>query len=275
MHVTLVLLILTATVGEQAQTPNEDLNLVERVTRPDRFDAYRPNYFLFGDNEDQVLFQFSFRYDLWPSEGPFSAYLAYTQRSFWDLYDFDGSSPFTENNYSPELVFRYRFTEYVLGEGFDQFQFGWQHQSNGRDSTESRSWDRVYLEQRYVKYFGPASLSTPSLRAFLHLWLIVAEDPFNDDIEDFAGPGELIVNLSSGDTSVGVFEAELLARKGGYNLSVERGAVQLGLRWKPPWAKWVEFTPGVYVQAFFGHLQSLERYNVRDDAIRVGLYLDS
>lgn len=245
---------------------------IQRVDKPDHFESYRPNYILFGDNEDQVLFQFSFRFNIWPTDDPLQVFLGYTQRSWWRLYDAENSSPFTENNYSPELFFRYRFETAVLGEGFDQIQFGYQHESNGEDSVRSRSWDRLYVEQRYVKYFGAPSMDVPTLRAYLRLWVIVAEDPFNRDLEDFAGPGELIVDLSSGRTAAGRFEAEVLARKGGYNFRFDERTLQLGLRWIPPWSDWVQFTPGLYVQSFFGTLQSLERYNIGDNAVRFGIY---
>lgn len=256
----------TTAVGDDAQSSGQ-------AREPDHFESYRPNYFLFGDQEDQVLFQFSFRYNIWPSQNRLQAFLGYTQRSWWDVYDLDGSSPFRENNYSPELFFRYRFREPPIAEGLDQIQFGYQHQSNGEDSIRSRSWDRVYVEQRYLYYFGSPSVETPVLRVYLRLWAIFLVDPFNSDIEDFAGPGELIVDLSSGDTPAGRFEAEFLGRKGGYNFRFREGSVQLGMRWTPPWAEWIRFTPGLYLQAYFGSLQSLERYNIRDDAIRVGIYL--
>lgn len=249
---------------------------IVRPKKPDNFEPYRPNYLLLGDPEDQVLFQFSFRYNLWPSNDRFNYYLAYTQRSWWDLYEIGDSSPFTENNYSPELIFRWRFRSYgVLGDGFDQLQLGYQHQSNGLGSVESRSWDRLYAEQRYVKYFGLPSLDTPSIRVYLRLWVIVAKDPFNPDIDEFMGPGELIFDVSSGKTEAGKFEAELLLRKGGYNLRFARGAAQTGLRWVPPWAPSVRFTPGVYLQAFFGYGQSLLRYDEIDNAVRLGIYFDS
>ncbi|MEO0814116.1 MAG: phospholipase A, partial [Myxococcota bacterium] len=133
------LFVVLCTIG----VPENSGDVIIRPDKPNHFEAYRPNYFLFGDQEDQILFQFSFRYNLWPQEeNRLGVFLAYTQRSWWDLYAFDDSSPFTENNYSPELVFRWRYRRFgVLGTGFDQVQFGFQHQSNGEDSVESRSWD--------------------------------------------------------------------------------------------------------------------------------------
>ncbi|MEM6532176.1 MAG: phospholipase A [Myxococcota bacterium] len=270
-----LLFLALALLSSDGGVPLAD-SLIERPEKPDHFEGYRPTYFLFGDNSDQVLFQFSFRYNIWPTDGSVQVFFGYTQRSWWELYDFDNSSPFVENNYSPELIFRWRYrTKSQLVEGFDQLQFGYQHQSNGESSNRSRGWDRIYVEQRYVHYFGEPSLSTPAIRAYLRVWALFGIDDFNNDIDDFAGPGELIVDVTSGDTRLGRFEAELLLRKGGYNLRFDNGTVQTGLRWIPAWPDWVKFTPGVYLQAFFGTFQSLERYNIRDDAVRIGIYFDT
>lgn len=247
----------------------------QRVTDEDHFEAYRPNYFLFGDNEDQVLFQFSVRYNLWPNDSDWDYFLAYSQRSFWRLYAWDESAPITENNFSPELFTRYRRFRHKLRSGFDQTQIGYQHESNGQDEDRSRGWERLYVEQRYTHYLGPAANSAPRIRAYLRLWWIFATDPLNDNIDEFAGPGELIVDISSGDTRGGRFYGEVVARKGGYNFRFDEGSVQLGMRWFPPWPSWVQLTPGLYAQGFFGNLQSLERYDVRDDAIRVGIVLEN
>ncbi len=253
-----------AAVAEESQ--------IERVVRPDLFEAYRPNYFLFGGAEDQVMFQFSFRYNLWPSDSRIQVFAAYTQRAWWRLYDFEESSPFTELNYNPEFFVRIRYRTPLLMDGFDQLMIGYAHESNGEDEDRSRGWDRIYVEQRFVHFFGPVSLDSPALRIYLRLWVIVHKDEVTPDFDDSGGPGQLIVDFTSGVTPAGTFEVELLAGKGGYNLELDRWRLQTGLRWTPPWADWVKFTPGLYLQGYFGYLQSLERDNIRDDAVRVGVF---
>lgn len=261
-----------ADTSTPSQVPVSEVTTPEKASSrwPDHIQIYKPNYFLTGfTRETQVLFQFSFRYVLWPNDGIFSPYFAYTQRSFWLLYD--GSSPFLENNYSPELVFRWRFAGIRKFSGFDQLLFGYQHESNGQPDIQSRSWDRLFVEQRYTHYFGTPDQDTAAVRAYLRLWWIFLKDEFNPDIEDFNGPGELIVELDSGEGRWGRFFAEGLFRKGGYDFSFDKGRVQLGVRWQPPFPDTILLTPGLYVQYFTGFTESLETYNIFKETFRVGL----
>ena len=94
---------------EEAEDAEDADPLADPTPRkPQHLSTYKPNYFLFGAGGDtQVAFQFSFRYDLLPSATWVSVYFGYTQRSFWDLYE--GSAPFSENNYNPEINFRWNF----------------------------------------------------------------------------------------------------------------------------------------------------------------------
>jgi phospholipase A1 len=264
----------TSPPTEEGAGSDANDSLIERVVRPDHFEAYRPNYFLFGDKQDQVLFQFSFRYNLWPDDSRVQVFMGYTQRSWWRLYDFEGSSPFAESNYNPELLVRIRYRTSPIVDGFDQLLLGYAHESNGQDGLRSRGWDRLFIEQRFVRFFGPVSLDSPALRVYLRLWWIFATDETNRDIADFAAPGVVIADLSSGTTPAGTFELELMAGKGGYNFDFDRGYLQAGVRWVPPWPDWVRLTPGLYIQGWVGTMQSLERYNISDEAVRVGVFFN-
>ena len=158
-----------------------------------------------------------------------------------------------------------------LVNGFDQVLFGFQHESNGQDKPASRSWNFVYVEQRFVQFLGTPSKSTPVLRAYFKLWLVPFGTKDNPDVLDFAGPGEVIVDLTSGHSRLGVWELELLARKGGLNADFRRGKIQVGVRWQPNWFHWARFTPGFYAQGFFGYMESLETYDIYQNSIRVGV----
>lgn len=71
-------------------------------------------------------------------------FLAYTQKSFWQAYNDEASRPFRETNYNPE--FFYRFTP-LDDHGWKRMGFdaGIEHQSNGRPTPLSRSWNRYYI----------------------------------------------------------------------------------------------------------------------------------
>ena len=74
-------------------------------------------------------------------------YFAYTQQSFWQLYDSENSKPFRESNYAPSLYLSYPLKAYDLF--FERVNFGYLHQSNGGDLEHSRSWDRIFIEGIY------------------------------------------------------------------------------------------------------------------------------
>ena len=70
------------------------------------FSAHDDTYIITGipssrTDPKQVKFQFSFKFDLTPNEGPCGLFFAYTQRSLWNAYAL--SSPFEDTSYNPQL----------------------------------------------------------------------------------------------------------------------------------------------------------------------------
>lgn len=146
---------------------------------------FRPNYVLAGfDRANQVKFQFSVRYRM-IAEAPL--YFAYTQRSFWDLYDWERSTPFRESNYNPALFWEFRPRS---GTVLRATRLGIDHESNGKLGLSSRSWNRVFLESSIVIVDGRWRLQ-PRINAPF----AIADE--NRDILDFLGPGELMVEYVS------------------------------------------------------------------------------
>lgn len=98
--------------------------------------TYSPQY---DGRQTEVVFQLSFKQQLFG----LPLYAAYTQKSFWQAYDFSESSPFRETDYNPELFYRYipadRVRWFHLGA-----DVGFEHESNGRGLPDSRSWNRLY-----------------------------------------------------------------------------------------------------------------------------------
>lgn len=120
------------------------------------FTIYKDNYIITGTNfsggkidkyNSDAKFQISLRHRLYKSMLPWKVYLffTYTQRSFWDIYR--KSAPFTETNYNPTLGLGHNFikNKWIAGRVFLQFE----HESNGRDSIWSRSWNKISLMGLY------------------------------------------------------------------------------------------------------------------------------
>lgn len=114
------------------------------------------NYFsiLTAGDKPTVKFQVSVRYEIL-NLGIIRGYswsFAYTQKALWDLFNFEDSAPFLENNYKPEMFFgfrpkRQRYTE--------EYAIGVMHESNGLGLTDngdsrpaSKSWNNVYVSAR-------------------------------------------------------------------------------------------------------------------------------
>ncbi len=88
----------------------------------------------------EMLFQISLKQRLFG----IPLYLGYTQKSFWQAYNQKRSTPFRETDYNPEIFYRFipADRERWLHLGAD---FGFEHESNGKDLPDSRSWNRIYF----------------------------------------------------------------------------------------------------------------------------------
>ena len=141
----------------------------------------------YESDETEVLFAVSAK--LRPLGPPL--YFAFSQRSYWTLYNSERSRPFRETVYNPEVF--YRWTPDVLRADFLWgMDGGYEHESNGQDIPQSRSWDRLYVAP-FIERGGTAMQ--------LKIWYRLPEDEKSDDedaggddnpdITDYMGYGEL------------------------------------------------------------------------------------
>ncbi|MFC7421277.1 phospholipase A [Iodobacter arcticus] len=186
---------------------------------------------------------FSDRADLW---------LAYTQKSYWQLYNSDYSAPFRETNYEPEAILSIR-TDLDLG--FIKWRFlnlGLAHQSNGRSNPLSRSWNRAYADFGFEK-------NNFSLE--IRPWYRFKEQDGTDDnpdLLDFMGHGDVTARyrFDSGQ------ELSALVRQ---NFRTGNGGVQLD------WTYPLTGNLKAYVQVFSGYGDNLLDYNRRQNVLGFGI----
>jgi len=216
--------------------------------------TYSPSY---NGRHTEAVFQISLKFKIftYPNDGAF--YAAYTQKSFWDVYDGADSRPFRETNYNPEAFYRYiphdADTWHHLG-----IDVGVEHNSNGRGIPGSRSWNRVYIapfqaEGRHLVYFKvwyrlPEDESKPRT------------DPARDDnpdIQDYYGYTQL-------DFEQQFFGNQLAHVMVRYNPRTGRGAVDFNYSIPAPGN---HFFWGLFF--FNGYGDSLIDYN--HSITRVGL----
>jgi phospholipase A1 len=115
---------------------------------------------------------------------------AYTQKSFWQVFDASGSRPFRETNYNPEFFYRY-------GSSKSYFDLGIEHESNGEGEPKSRSWDRIFTRLMYLNN---------RFRIELKLWYVYAQDYYdpifterNNSMQHFMGHGDITLSVLMGN----------------------------------------------------------------------------
>lgn len=201
----------TTSLLTRNQIHTSEQEVIEVLDALPAFAVYRDMYFTTGVplNEKitrksaDALFQLSIRQRLTKSYLPFNtfAYLTYTQKSFWDIYD--SSAPFRDTNYNPGIgLGKYIIRNYQLkGAMFIQIE----HESNGRDEEESRSWNYLSFS---AKYFYNHRL-TFGMKA----WIPYVDGGENKDLIDYRGIAVLSTNYRSNDSKWWL-TAELTPRKG-------------------------------------------------------------
>ncbi|MCX4186999.1 phospholipase A [Methylophaga sp. OBS4] len=182
-------------------------------------------------------------------------FVAYTNRSFWQQFNKDGSAPFRDSNHEPEAWLSFQNDFELFGVKNSIIRTGFSHQSNGQSGTLSRSWNRVYAD--FVFEYDDLYFSFKP-------WWRVPEDSDNDDnpdIEDYMGNFELGALYKVGNNTFDVMLRNNL------DFGDNRGAVQLG--WSFPLTERVRG----YVQWFNGYGESLIDYDAHSNSIGFGIQL--
>lgn len=181
--------------------------------------AHKINYFSInsqpGKSNAQVKFQISMKFPLLKPDlyilkyNLFPAYLAYTQKSLWNIGQ--KSMPFEENNYNPELFLDYPVNRQISGRFIlrNVVLSPLEHESNGLAGIQSRSWNRQYVMVRLgfeAKEEMDVTNSFLSDKALLYakLWHLSDYSNQNDYLEsignnnkfpDYMGQGEIGLSI--------------------------------------------------------------------------------
>lgn len=208
----------------------------------------------------EAKFQLSFKTKMLENilGSPIDLWGAYTQQSYWQIYNDKESRPFRETNYQPEA-----FLTMPLRLGQDSLQLrmlnlGFAHQSNGQTDPLSRSWNRVY---------ATLAATSGDLSLFIKPWWRVSEKyetDNNPDISDYAGRIELQAVYSFNRH---VLSATLLNNLKFNSSTPNRSNVQI--EWAFPLAGELHG----YVRGFAGYGDSLQNYNFRNSGIGLGVSL--
>lgn len=229
------------------------------------FSAHKMNYILpftySGMSEDdgrkkyEIKFQVSVKQRLLKFYG-WAFYFAYTQKSFWQAYDFRDSRPFRENNFNPEFFIRSKMWNGL------RLDTGVEHESNGQELPDSRSWNRVYL----TPYF-----ENDRFRASLKGWYRFDEEnkknesdtrgDDNPDIGRYYGYCELGLTVK-----IPELRHTHISSMFRFNPVYKRGAAEINLT-VPLYLN----SMSLMAQYWDGYGESLIDYNMKERKVGIGL----
>lgn len=223
------------------------------------FTLYKDNYFIFGppvgtkptkDNTN-IKFQISIRLKLTKNTLPWDTYLYlfYTQKVIWDILE--NSMPMKDLNYNPGLGLAkpiYHGDKYI-----GKVMLNIEHESNGRDSIFSRSWNRIS--------FGGDIVLTKNVLLHGKFWIPWVDGQHNKDILKYVGIGQLGAEFMSNNRS---FKAGMIfVKRKTWRLDFNS---ILEISWQPKKSNWC-----VFAQYYNGYGECLIDYNRFTSQFRVGI----
>ena len=205
-------------------------------------------------------FQISAKTKLWQDifDTPLDLWAAYTQQTYWQVYDGKNSRPFRETDFQPEAWLTLPVRVGPEWMQWRMLNLGLSHQSNGQNDPLSRSWNRFYAT------FG---LVTGDLSLPIKPWWRLPETGNSDnnaDVGDYAGRLEVQAVLPYG---ANVFSATVRNNLKNSSTTPSRTSVQAD------WAFPLYGQLHGYVQAFYGWNDSLQNYNFRNTGVGIGVSL--
>ena len=184
--------------------------------------------------------------------GKGDVWVAFTQQSYWQMYNGELSRPFRELNYEPELIFTYPLNFSAGNLKMKMIGLSVNHQSNGKEVAHSRSWNRFIL-------MGVFQWNEVLINA--RLWKRFTEksrEDDNPDIENYIGRCELSIAYPFRKN---VFNLRV---RNNLNFNHNRGHVELN--WIYPLSRDLR----ILLQASHGYGDSLIDYNYKQTVIGIG-----
>ena len=226
------------------------------------FGLYKDNYFVFGPSigpkatkeNTNVKFQISIAQRLTRSTLPWGTYLYlfYTQKVFWNVLQ--NSMPMTDLNFNPgigltkPLFYKNRY--------IGKLTLTLEHESNGRDSIQSRSWNRLSLTSNVFL--------THNMMVHGKIWLPIVDGENNKDIVKYCGIYQAGVQVLSNNRR---FAGGLtLVKRGDWKLNFNT-IVELSYRILSKDNQYI------FLQYYNGYGEGLLDYNRFHSQLRVGIVI--
>jgi phospholipase A1 len=245
---------------------NDFQNTLKSINSQPGFGMYKDNYFITGiplnreinEYTADAKFQLSIRHRLTKSVLPFNTFLmlTYTQKSFWEIYR--ESFPFRDSNYNPGLLLLTPVIDRNHLYGIVTFAF--EHESNGRDGLDSRSWNYFVLSNVY--FFNACFSVQAKIRAG---WVSRGDAELgkggNPDLYKYRGYGLMAFNYRSLKDKF--WMSALINPRGKFG----RFNTQIELNFKYS----EKFNQYFFIQWYDGYGDSLLEYNRYTSMLRIGI----
>ncbi|MBI3873441.1 MAG: phospholipase A [Arcobacter sp.] len=217
-------------------------------------------------DKNEASFQFSFKVPLYQnflhSNG--DLFTAYTQNSYWQVYNTQYSSPFRETNYQPELFVEWQNDKKFGNSKLIKSRFSLIHQSNGQDVGQSRSWNRselAFVFQNGNIYFGTNIWDRWNEDAKVDLNATTGDD--NPNLEKFIGKQKYFVKYKNDRLSL-----TLAHQNDILNYDRNYGNTKIDLSF-PSVNKNFDF----FIRYFSGYGESLVDYNIKINRVSFGILI--
>lgn len=255
------IMILLSAAFSHAQPMNKE-GFKKAMDNVPYFSIFKSNYFITGvptntdinRNTADAKYQISFKQFITKDQLPWETHLfaSYTQKSFWNIYD--ESLPFQDINFNPAIsIGKPVYNKKEELKGFATLSF--EHESNGRDSIASRSWNR--LTASYVTNVGK------NTKANFKVWLPFAYREGNPDILEYVGLTEINLDRKIIENRMYV---DLRLRKG---LNFDgKGSVRTRILYNP--FKVNKSDQYIMLEWYIGQAEGLLNYQESSSYIRIG-----
>lgn len=225
------------------------------------FTLFKDNYFTGGTTigrrpsatNSDVKFQLSIAQRITKSKLPFDTYLfiQYTQKVFWNVLQ--KSMPMRDMNFNPGIGLGHLIIHHnkYIGKGYMMLE----HESNGKDSTFSRSWNKVT--------FAAAVVLNNNWEAQFKTWIPIIDSDNNRDLLKYAGIFQVATNFRTNNRRLNC--AVILTKRKTW-LSFN---TQLELSYKFNNKENQYF----FLQYYNGYAENLLEYNQFKSMLRVGFVI--
>lgn len=226
------------------------------------FTLYKDNYFIAGtsigtkptNTNSDVKFQISIAQRLTKSTLPFNTYLYlfYSQKCMWNV--FEESMPMRDLNFNPGIGLAKHL--FVKDRYIGKVSLIVEHESNGRDGAESRSWNKISLAANI--------LIDPNFMVHGKAWIPIVDGQNNKDILDYSGIYQMGMTLTSPNKRFG-FALTLIKRRG-WNLNYNS-------IWEVNYRLFKGENQYLFLQYYNGYGENLLDYNKFHSRLRLGIVI--